>query len=403
MTQSLHRRLRRPAMAVVLVVAVAALVGALPGGAATRKHAATKSPWNILYVSEQSGAFAVVGTEFLDGAIAGARILNATGGILGHKVTLKIVDNGSNPALAVQQVQQELGSGKYQEVVADVGAVSSAIAPLIAAHPGIIAAGAAATTTETVQAVPNMYFTGPTQQTQAAGAVAYAKKQGYKSIGMVTLDNANGRSYGGVYSALAAANGMSFSAAYVPPTSLDATPQLQQLLANKPDVMIMTGASSAQAFLPARAKLGSSIPVICDQGCAGSANWAAFTSSQLAGVKALVLPYLVLNDPSTKTPAYVAYLKQLRKIEKTPPGGYNAGLTSYEGLLIMRAAAKKCSCVDPATMAKVLESVTTSKGIPGWIGPSALFSPSVHSLIFPASSYVAVPALPLYNGFWRTK
>ena len=150
-------------------------------------------------------------------------------------------------------------------------------------------------------------------------------------------------------------------------------------------------------------KLGSTIPVLCDQGCAGAANWTAFTAAQIANVKVLTLPYLVLNDPATKTPAYVAYLKQLHKLEKTTPTGYNAGLTSYEGLLIMRAAAKKCSCVDPATMVKVLETVTTSKGIAGWIGPSALFSPSVHSLIFPASQYVAVPALPLYNGFWRTK
>ena len=228
-------RLRiRLGAAVALVAILAASVVTISGSAATTKNSAAKSPWNILYVSEQSGPLAVVGKAFLDGAIAGARILNATGGISGHKVTLKIVDDNSNPATAVGLLQQELGTGNYQEVVTDVAAVSSVLAPIIAAHPQIIAAGASATGTETVQAVPNMYFTGPARADDRLRGRRLREKEWLQVDRCCHARQRSGHSYGAFYQQLGQADGMSVSVAYAPATTLDATPQLQQLLRTNP-------------------------------------------------------------------------------------------------------------------------------------------------------------------------
>lgn len=46
----------------------------------------------MLYVATESGALAAVGNAFLHGAVAAAHIIKASGGILGHRITLKIVD-----------------------------------------------------------------------------------------------------------------------------------------------------------------------------------------------------------------------------------------------------------------------------------------------------------------------
>ena len=98
--------------------------------------------------------------------------------------------------------------------------------------------------------------------------------------------------------------------------------------------------------------------------------------------------------------AYRVYLKYLAKVEPTHPLGFNAGLTSYEDMLLMRAAAKKCGCTNPATWVKVLETVKSSKQVSAWIGPSTLFASSVRSLIYPPSYYEIVPAKALVDGFW---
>ena len=49
----------------------------------------------------------------------------------------------------------------------------------------------------------------------------------------------------------------------------------------------------------------------------------------------------------------------------------------------------------------MLETARTSKDVPGWIGPPTHFSPSVHSLIYPPSSYVTAKAAAVSKqGFW---
>src|SRR4051794_29328723 len=121
MTHRFNGRVARRTMAIAVVVGLAVLVAssasAHPSAAAKTKP---KSPIHVLYVGSESGPLAGVGNAFLHGAVAGAHILNASGGVLGHKITLKIIDSGSDPAKAVQAVQQELSSGvKYTAVEAD--------------------------------------------------------------------------------------------------------------------------------------------------------------------------------------------------------------------------------------------------------------------------------------------
>jgi len=403
MTHRLNRRFVRRAAAIAVVAGLAVLVtssaSAHPSAAAKPKP---KSPIHVLYVGSESGALAGVGNAFLHGAVAGAHIVNASGGVLGHKITLKIIDSGSDPAKAVQLLQQELASGvKYTAVEADNGVISGAISPIVAQHTNMLYTGASATPAQTLTACPNCYFSGPTQDTQVSGSIAYAKKKGYKSMAFFAADNASGRGYALYAKQEAAKYGLSYTEGFAPLGVIDATPQLQQLLAGKPDVLVIDGSGSSVA-LPARAKIGSSIPVICGQGCAGSTSWTTLTTGQRAGVTIMTLPFLVQNDPTTKTFAYKQYLKYLNPIDPTPRAfGLNAGITSYENMMLMRAAAKKCNCVDGARWAKELESVTSSKKVAGWIGPPTLFGPGIHSLIYPPTSYKAISANPFTpEGFW---
>jgi ABC-type branched-subunit amino acid transport system substrate-binding protein len=398
----MRKKRARGLLAALTVVAVGA---SLITASASAKPRANRAPVNVLVLAAESGALAAPGASTLHGAVAAARILNASGGLLGHKVTLKILDTASNPVTAVTVLNQALGSGtKYSMVLADFGVISAAVSPIVASHPDILYTALSATPTQTPDNCPNCYFSGPSNDTQAEQGAYYAHKLGYKSMALLTTDNATGHGYGASYSKWAASFGMKYSEGFAPVGTLDATPQLQQVLANKPDVLVMAASGSAAAWIPARAKLGNRLPVICDQGCAGSASWANFNADQIAGVKALTTPFLIAGLPATKTFAFHQYLRYLGKVEPTHPLGVYSGIVQYENMLLMRAAARRCKCLDARKWATELEKVTTSKDVPGWIGPPTLFSPKVHSLV-QAPSYAILITPHLYNsdGLWPGK
>ena len=68
---------------------------------------------NMPIVIELSGAGAVSGTNFRDGAVLAIEEINAAGGILGRKISAPQSDTQSNPGISRAQVQKALDSDPY--------------------------------------------------------------------------------------------------------------------------------------------------------------------------------------------------------------------------------------------------------------------------------------------------
>jgi len=93
-----------------MTIRVATLAAALgiAGGAA---HA--QQTVNMPIVIELSGAGAVSGTNFRDGAVLAIDEINARGGILGRKISAPQSDTQSNPGVSRAQVQKAIDSNPY--------------------------------------------------------------------------------------------------------------------------------------------------------------------------------------------------------------------------------------------------------------------------------------------------
>jgi branched-chain amino acid transport system substrate-binding protein len=87
-----------------------ALAAALAIGAAS---AAAQQTVNMPIVIELSGAGAVSGTNFRDGAVLAIDEINAQGGILGRKISAPQSDTQSNPGVSRAQVQKAIDSNPY--------------------------------------------------------------------------------------------------------------------------------------------------------------------------------------------------------------------------------------------------------------------------------------------------
>lgn len=89
---------------------IAVLAAAL-GFAAGAAHA--QQTVNMPIVIELSGAGAVSGTNFRDGAVLAIEEINAAGGILGRKIVAPQSDTQSNPGVSRAQVQKAIDSNPY--------------------------------------------------------------------------------------------------------------------------------------------------------------------------------------------------------------------------------------------------------------------------------------------------
>jgi len=68
---------------------------------------------NMPIVIELSGAGAVSGTNFRDGALMAIDEINAKGGILGRRIVAPVTDTQSNPGISRAQVQKAIDSDPY--------------------------------------------------------------------------------------------------------------------------------------------------------------------------------------------------------------------------------------------------------------------------------------------------
>ncbi len=87
-----------------------ALAAALAVGAA---NTVAQQTVNLPIVIELSGAGAVSGTNFRDGAVLAIDEINARGGILGRKIVAPQTDTQSNPGVSRAQVQKALDGNPY--------------------------------------------------------------------------------------------------------------------------------------------------------------------------------------------------------------------------------------------------------------------------------------------------
>src|SRR5215510_13800725 len=91
-------------------VLIHALAATIVGGMGS---AAAQQTVNMPIVMELSGAGAVSGTNFRDGAVLAIEEINAKGGILKRKINAPQSDTQSNPGISRAQVQKAIDSDPY--------------------------------------------------------------------------------------------------------------------------------------------------------------------------------------------------------------------------------------------------------------------------------------------------
>ena len=392
-------------------LASAAALSAVVAGTAAAKPVtvggpAASSPFRVLVVTELSGPTAAFGAAYRPGLFAAAHLINGWGGILGHKVTIKFVDDQSNPVTGVTVLQNELASGTtYNVVVTAITAFTQPLAPILAQHDLLALTSGSASALFRGNPYQNLFGFSGNLYSQEQGMVRTMKAKGIKNVGIIGANNAAGTEAAQLLQRYAQGQGMTANIVLTPTTVTDATPQLQQLQSKGADALAIVGFSAVvNAALAARDKLGWTAPAYCDLGCAAT-NWGTVPAAQLKDVYPEEMPWLVAGDPVTKTKQYQLFTKTLAKYEKSYSLGIVVDLISYDMLLTARAAAIKAHSIDGNAMVKALETIHSSTQVPWYVGPKGLFAAAPsngydlpHVIHTVAGDMVFVKATPQKDG-----
>ncbi len=233
---------------------------------------------------------------------------------------------------------------------------------------------------------------------------AYLKSKKVKSVAIIDGDNATGRNAGDIMGKqLAKAKIKVTKTVFVPVTTADATPQVQQAQASNPQAIMISGFTPANIpIMRARAKLGWNAPIYGDW-LVAAANLGPLTEAERKGITLQVWPHMVKGSKAQRTGEFRKFSEEFFRLNgPSMPLSIVAAMNTYNPLMLARAAAIKAKTISDGTkLAKGLEKITKGSQVRGFVGSKkqVLYSSKRHSWGSVSSSWTYVKAGPSTSGY----
>jgi branched-chain amino acid transport system substrate-binding protein len=365
-------RLRRPAVALVAVVSL--LLGVVAVGGATPAGAASKGTYTFLYSGDFTGATMAYTQAEVLGLKVAIKQINAKGGIQGKKVVLETQNDQNNPTTAVSLLEQKLTSGQKPDAMYPGGSseVTQALLPILTRSKIL---GIDATSSDTLNNPKKYpYYFGDSELSEQTVPpyVVEAKAKGYKKVGMIYGNDVSGQaSMAGFKTAFQKA-GITFVSASFPDTAVDVTPQLEQLKAQNPDMVIFSGYGVPTLYiLKGRAQISWDAPFYADLLSGAFPIVQNLPASSLHNVFIETSkPFLAGNPAATGNPVlntFVADAKSLGGQQVLNNIGAGVTAVGYNALVLINYAAKQAKSTDGATLSKTLENLKKASAPVPWL------------------------------------
>jgi branched-chain amino acid transport system substrate-binding protein len=305
----------------------------LLGGTATvaaRSHQSEAS-YNVGIVYSRTGLLAAYGAEYVEGLKLGLRYAtNGTGKVNGKAVNLKLVDDKTDPAAAVNAAKDLIGQG-YKILAGSVSSgVALQVAPLAAQNHILFISGPAAS--DAITGVNKYTFRSGRQTLQDVYTANSFLKGAGKKVVVFDQDSVFGHGNYAAVKAVLGSKGHKVSEISVPLTATDFTPFAQQAKnANADLIFVAWAGTTAGAMWKALDQQNVFNGPDVVTGLAERATWSTLGDE---ATKIHFLSHYVSTAPKNKVNDWL--VKQMRKRGQTPdlftPDGFNAALMIVHAL-----------------------------------------------------------------------
>jgi branched-chain amino acid transport system substrate-binding protein len=316
---------------VAVGLALFTLLGGTATVAAQSQHSTASYDVGIVY--SRTGLLAAYGAEYIEGLKLGLRYAtNGTNKVNGKAVNLKLVDDKTDPATAVNDAKDLIGQG-YKILAGSVSSgVALQVAPLAAQNHILFVSGPAAS--DAITGVNKYTFRSGRQTLQDVETVTSFLKGSGKKVVVFDQDSVFGHGNYAAVKAIVGSKGHSVSEISVPLTATDFTPFAQQAKnANADLVFVAWAGTTAGAMWKALDQQNVFNGPDVVTGLAEHATWAALGDE---ATKIHYLSHYVANAPKNKVNDWL--VKQMRTRGQAPdlftPDGFNAALMIVHALKV---------------------------------------------------------------------
>jgi branched-chain amino acid transport system substrate-binding protein len=365
--------------------------------------AATGKPFIFLYDGDFTSSIAIYSQAETLGLQVAANELNASGGILGHPVKIEQINDQSNPTTAVNLLQQKLSSGDTPNAMYPGGDSETTTALLAELNRQKILAVDAASASSLNDPSKYPYYFGDSELTDGPlpAFLSLAKSKGYKKIAVVYGNDVTGQATFQSYKSALTPAGISVVGAAYDDTAVDMTPQLEQVRAQNPDALIVSGyGAPALYIIKGRNQLGWNIPSYADE-VASVFPWT--TSLPASALKNLYVEEAIALLPQniSQQPA----IGELISAAQAMSGGtkilQTAGVqvvnVGYNAMEVVAYGAKLANSISGPAIAAALDKMGKPTNVP-WVGfgpddeyGGMLYTSTNHYPTEYANYYVFVP------------
>ncbi len=305
----------------------------LLGGTATvaaRSQQSTAS-YNVGIVYSRTGLLAAYGAEYVEGLKLGlSYATKGTGKVNGKSVNLKLIDDKTDPAAAVNAAKDLIGQG-YKILAGSVSSgVALQVAPLAAQNHILFISGPAAS--DAITGVNKYTFRSGRQTLQDVYTANSFLKGAGKKVVVFDQDSVFGHGNYAAVKAVLGSKGHKVSEISVPLTATDFTPFAQQAKnANADLIFVAWAGTTAGAMWKALDQQNVFNGPDVVTGLAERATWSTLGAE---ATKIHFLSHYVSTAPKNKVNDWL--VKQMRKRGQAPdlftPDGFNAALMIVHAL-----------------------------------------------------------------------
>ena len=341
------------AAAIATGVAVT-LAACSSSGGTSSGSAAPVGDLTIAVLAPFTGADAALGPNYLVGCLGATHALNAAGGILGHKVTCKVVDTRGDPADAVPAARQMFATTSNLAMVIGVtGDEAASVVPIINSQKTVVFAMTGQSEFDSTH-FDYFYRLVAPDLAESYAMVAIAKQKKYQRVALAYGNDIGSQTF--VKPAIDSLAKAGLTLADNETLDLHASTfrtEAAKIVASHPDVIFTEALGSTDATFLSEVKQlngGTMIPVIGTQATIDPAWFKAVAAS--IGATTLASSYVADNvSVDTTGAAYQSFAANLKAVSSQVPGGSSAYLTVggpvhlYDGIMLAALAMVKANSV----------------------------------------------------------
>jgi branched-chain amino acid transport system substrate-binding protein len=348
------------------VVALLAAATALAGCGGSAGVSSNNGPLVVGMLTSFTGVNASYGTDVMAGCVPAANVINAAGGVLGHKVTCQKFDDVSDPTDAIPETRKMLSTVPNLEMALGTGSdTSAAVVPIVnAAHIPIFPSSGQALFD--VNQYPYFWRIVPIDAAQGY-AMAIAASLHFKRIAAVFANTVSGLgSQPDFLIGLRKLHDPAVTNIVLPASQPSYKSVIVRIMRSHPQVIVgeLDAATAATFYTDFLQLEGHLIPTITD-GIATEVAW------QQAVVKAIGRSHLsqisaVLPQTDFTSPGFLAFKNAVLSSNVPNKSTYATGVYAasfYDSVILVNLAALKARSISPSVYNRYIGEI--ANGVPG--------------------------------------